>query len=133
MLHLLLPHPNKHTYKHTTAGTYTDADETVTQKGEWLDDMKNGLFVETYSKGGQMEFFYENDQFIGGSAMKRPRHMALFFNSLKKRTFKVKDGVLFYFNADKVEKGHIDLANYDVYEAGNKNVVSDDPCSLVLR
>ena len=43
------------------------------------------------------------------------------------------DGVLFYFTIDGVEKGHIELAKYDVFESNSKKVDSKDPYSIVLR
>ena len=113
-------------------GIYTNSTETVTQEGEWHEGVKNSLFIEKDSSG-QVDLCYENGKFVGGSAYKRPRHMALFFNSYKKRTFKVKNGILLYYTSDGVEKGHVELANYDVFLSGAKQVACEDPYSIVLR
>ena len=119
-------------------GQYTNSTETVTQSGEWCEGKKNSLFLEKTVGSRRLDLYYTNDVVCGGYAYKRPRSMSLFFNSLKKRIFKVKEGCLFYYsdgerNKGIVEKGHIDLQDYDVYDSKSKKVVCEDPYCIVLR
>ena len=114
-------------------GSYTNS--TYTAKGLWCEGKKNSHFIEKTVGAGQSALYYEDDVLCGGLAYKRPRTRSLFFNSLKKRFFKISEGVLFYYSGhlDLIEKGHLDLQYYDVYDSKSKRVVRKEPYSIVLR
>ena len=116
-------------------GSYTNSTYTATLKGLWCEGKKNWHFIEKTVGAGQSALYYEDDVLCGGLAYKRPRTMSLFFNSLKKRFFKISEGVLFYYSGhlDLIEKGHLDLQYYDVYDSKSKRVVRKEPYSIVLR
>ena len=122
-------------------GTYTNSTGKITESGEWHEGKKNSLFIETTAEIGKISLYYEDDVFCGGYAYKRPRSKSLFFNSLKKRVFRVKEGILSYYEegsragggVKEEEKGHLDLQHYDVYDSKSKHVVCKEPYSIVLR
>ena len=122
-------------------GTHTNSTGKITESGEWHEGKKNSLFIKTTAETGKLSLYYEDDVFCGGYAYKRPRSKSLWFNSLKlkKRFFRVKEGILSYYKVGpraggkEEEKGHIDLQHYDVYDSKSKHVICKEPYSIVLK